>query len=374
VAIVEAGGDGQGSEVGLRDSAQQQPASLPKTGGTGDAWNVAPSDAIKGRANLVLGLGVLSFCLTFFAGIPALLLGYATLKKKPDSGQGFKIWLGMGCAALGSMAGLVAVVSGEIEEREAARVTAELRAEEEAQREIAKAELASQVADVAVELEGVQKRADTALESKAVKESKASIGQWRKRLREYEKHDLGEVQELAVARENIVPREQHLKALVLFSRGNELVAEKRYIAAEGKYTKVEEMLESCEHGDYCKRLESLGKEAAKKRRSIQSRVKQEQKKKAEAEALALVCGDKPTVDPWDGGMIAVDRYFKNTANDPSSIDSENCTTPVLTDNCWRVTCVVRGKNAFGALIANQYTLYVGRNSQMPSMHSVIGVK
>jgi hypothetical protein len=63
------------------------------------------------------------------------------------------------------------------------------------------------------------------------------------------------------------------------------------------------------------------------------------------------CGDKPVCSAWDGGCLAIESALKRTAHDPSSIDVENCTDPVLYERqCWVTTCDVRGRNAFGAMI------------------------
>jgi hypothetical protein len=79
-------------------------------------------------------------------------------------------------------------------------------------------------------------------------------------------------------------------------------------------------------------------------------------KEDKAAVYAALCGEKPSISSWDGEVIGLERALKETANDPDSIDVEKCTNPVLTtENCWLVTCNVRGKNGFGALILQRHT-------------------
>jgi hypothetical protein len=69
-------------------------------------------------------------------------------------------------------------------------------------------------------------------------------------------------------------------------------------------------------------------------------------------------------------MFVIDHHFKRSAHDPGSIDSENCTVPVLTEGCWKTSCIVRGKNAFGAMVANQYTCLLMEGGVLG--HTVLG--
>jgi hypothetical protein len=86
------------------------------------------------------------------------------------------------------------------------------------------------------------------------------------------------------------------------------------------------------------------------------------KAKAEKEAAYLaLCGEKPMVSAWDGEVVGLARVIKDGAHDPDSIVVDKCTVPVLTErNCWRVTCNVRGKNAFGGLILQRKTYSYSR--------------
>jgi hypothetical protein len=90
-------------------------------------------------------------------------------------------------------------------------------------------------------------------------------------------------------------------------------------------------------------------------KSVTQDVARFEAKAEKIQAYFTSCGTKP--QRWfDGGVRAAETFMKQNANDPDSIDVENCTEPVLmTHGCWRYTCDVRGKNAFGALILNRIT-------------------
>lgn len=100
----------------------------------------------------------------------------------------------------------------------------------------------------------------------------------------------------------------------------------------------------------------------RRRRSIHRAVVAAQRAEAERLALSVVCGDDPpVVGGWDGELVGAERYLRQTAHDPGSIDVENCTRPILTRrNCWQVRCQVRGRNAFGAMVLNSVIFSVGR--------------
>jgi hypothetical protein len=72
------------------------------------------------------------------------------------------------------------------------------------------------------------------------------------------------------------------------------------------------------------------------------------------EAQSAACG---TTAP---SYYAVERYLKQSAHDPDSIDVDSCTPAVLTDRCWQMACVYRGKNAFGALIRKSSLFWLAR--------------
>lgn len=55
--------------------------------------------------------------------------------------------------------------------------------------------------------------------------------------------------------------------------------------------------------------------------------------------------------------------MRRIANDPDSIDVEQCTQPSLavnTQHCWLSTCSVLGRNGFGAMIRNRMQFEVQR--------------
>lgn len=94
----------------------------------------------------------------------------------------------------------------------------------------------------------------------------------------------------------------------------------------------------------------------RRRREIRGPVREA----AEALALRTICGNRPSVGGWDGELLGSESYMRRTAHDPGSIDVENCTQPVLTRrNCWVSECTVRGRNAFGAMVANTVRFSVG---------------
>ncbi len=100
---------------------------------------------------------------------------------------------------------------------------------------------------------------------------------------------------------------------------------------------------------------------SKTRKGIQKSLKKAErivtkyeKEKAAMEAYLALCGKEPVCGGWDGECVGIESALKSVAHDPSSIDVELCSDPVLTTkHCWVTTCNVRGKNAFGALILNR---------------------
>lgn len=80
------------------------------------------------------------------------------------------------------------------------------------------------------------------------------------------------------------------------------------------------------------------------------------------------CGARPSLSPWDGELIGSESYMQRIANDPDSIDVEQCTSPSLavsTQHCWLSTCSVLGRNGFGAMIRNRMQFEV-RGGQVVS--------
>jgi len=107
---------------------------------------------------------------------------------------------------------------------------------------------------------------------------------------------------------------------------------------------------------------------------FERKQEQEQQQKQDeanaAAALLALCGTGPRVEPHGRGIIDVDVVVAQTAHDPGSVYTSNCSDPVMSDRCWRTTCIVRGKNAFGALVANTVTFYLGRDGAVLGMEEV----
>lgn len=75
------------------------------------------------------------------------------------------------------------------------------------------------------------------------------------------------------------------------------------------------------------------------------------------EALRVTTfGEKPIQIPRLNGKTyyrAVEEYLENNANDPDSIEIEDCAdVKVDDDKGWLVACKYRGKNGFGAMVLN----------------------
>jgi hypothetical protein len=74
------------------------------------------------------------------------------------------------------------------------------------------------------------------------------------------------------------------------------------------------------------------------------------------------CGPRPPLSPFDGEIVGSERFIGRTAHDPDSVDVSNCTNPIFLDgspqDCWRVTCQVRARNAFGALVTQRFNLRI----------------
>jgi len=94
--------------------------------------------------------------------------------------------------------------------------------------------------------------------------------------------------------------------------------------------------------------------------------KKEEKDNKEKIRMAIM-GEKPVKSAWDGTYYAVKNYLKRVANDPDSIDVEECTKVYTSDDGWLVGCNYRGKNAFGGMIrkSNWFTILRG---QVVKMH------
>lgn len=92
----------------------------------------------------------------------------------------------------------------------------------------------------------------------------------------------------------------------------------------------------------------------KKAREIATKYEKQQ---AELAAYLVLCGEKPVGcgGGWDGECAGAESAFEQVAHDPSDVDVENCSTPVLTKrDCWHSSCSVRARNGFGALVLQEY--------------------
>jgi hypothetical protein len=87
------------------------------------------------------------------------------------------------------------------------------------------------------------------------------------------------------------------------------------------------------------------------------RVAQEKTRKDNETRLAKF-GNPPVASAWDGSYLAVNRYLDRVANDPDSIEIDECTEVYKTDKGWLVGCNYRGRNAFGGMIrqSNWFTI------------------
>lgn len=265
---------------------------------------------------------------------------------------------------------------------EAVRALDEARASVKAERERQDAALRA-AADAAFAGASAEiDRADTALAARDVDAASAVLEALRKELDPYKRLDPAP-EGLSAVDAAVADREHHEAALRSLAQGETGVAVKQYVLAEAAYAAGSEALRTttpqyatrpliaklqAELRAGTKRVAKPAEAERRKEAAEQARMEKEQR---EAEALAQLCGDRPMPDAWDAGIAAVESYMKMNANDPDSIDDENCTVPILTKACWKTVCTVRGKNAFGALIATRQTFFIGRNPSMPSLHVVL---
>lgn len=103
----------------------------------------------------------------------------------------------------------------------------------------------------------------------------------------------------------------------------------------------------------------------RRRRSFRRRAERARRQQIADRALIDTCGSEaPERGPWDGEIVGSERFMRQTAHDPGSIDVEQCTPPQLIDaeHCWTSRCIVRGNNAFGARVASLVEFDVARNN------------
>jgi hypothetical protein len=117
-----------------------------------------------------------------------------------------------------------------------------------------------------------------------------------------------------------------------------------------------------QHGEeFVKKEGKPGFSLEREIKTLEALKKKIEPKAEKDRAYAKSCGDPPPVDGWDRGNFELEGQLKRTAHDPSSIDVENCTQPVLmTERCWQLTCDVLGKNAFGAQVRNRKKFFYSK--------------
>lgn len=97
--------------------------------------------------------------------------------------------------------------------------------------------------------------------------------------------------------------------------------------------------------------------AAEKKKRIK-KAKEEKARKARI----VKFGEAPVRSAWDGSYRAVEKYLKKIANDPDSIEIDDCTGVYHIKSGWLVGCDYRGKNGFGGMVrqSNWFTIVHGR--------------
>jgi hypothetical protein len=98
------------------------------------------------------------------------------------------------------------------------------------------------------------------------------------------------------------------------------------------------------------------RELDQRQKELAPQAAKERKEQAAAAETRARCGAPPEL--VGGTFVEAEQLLRITANDPSSIETSYCQGPEMTKRCWKVTCIVRGKNGFGALIAVQQTFYM----------------
>jgi hypothetical protein len=142
--------------------------------------------------------------------------------------------------------------------------------------------------------------------------------------------------------------DQYAVALQHWDAHPELMATFTLIGSDGAETPVDV---EAQKAAIERKRQRIAQPVATARARLEAERKEREKERAEQAAFAALCGPKPTCGGWDGECVGIASALRRVANDPGSIDVENCTDPRLTrDHCWVTTCDVRGKNAFGALI------------------------
>lgn len=135
------------------------------------------------------------------------------------------------------------------------------------------------------------------------------------------------------------------------------------VAAEAAYDTALASLDGAESDAHTREVRALRRRVQAARRRNHRAAERLSRSRAERAAQALLCGSAPLVSAWDGELIGAERFVGQGAHDPDSIDVEQCTVPSLavdTDHCWLSTCVVRGRNLFGAMTRSRMQFEVAR--------------
>lgn len=325
-------------------------------------------------ARWALMLGLMSFCCTCMTGVPAIILGLVA-RGKATKGAKIEANLGLALGFLGCILGTVAIIHGQLEDRQVDR----LHQEEIA---VAKAQQAAELQALLDEAPGVFERchealsaADSHMEKEDWANVRTELENAQKMLKPYAEKRQTELDGYEELVSELQTRSEIAKAWKSYDDAQYDIKAQRYLAADEALRLVGADLDGIPE-ELRKRggISTLQKKIQADRKRIAGKANAEREKKAEAEALARVCGPEPTLSAWDGGLGAAESYVKRSAHDPSSIDVENCSTPVLTKACWKTTCAVRGKNAFGALVLNSHTFYVGVDPDYPSLPMVLAME
>lgn len=142
-----------------------------------------------------------------------------------------------------------------------------------------------------------------------------------------------------------------------------------FIAAEAIYRQTHDTLVAipAEHKAFiADDVAALTAQALRLAKSVGPRAERDRKRRdreeTEAIALAAVCGEAPIPIEDGGSYIGLRYVIEQTAHDPGSVEVTTCTAAQLTKNqCWRTTCAVRGKNAFGARVLTEMTFSSSRS-------------
>ncbi|NQY07652.1 MAG: hypothetical protein HRT68_16015 [Flavobacteriaceae bacterium] len=115
---------------------------------------------------------------------------------------------------------------------------------------------------------------------------------------------------------------------------------------------------------YQKKLEHYSKKLNSK---LEKELKEQESLIKEREIRIAKFGEAPVQSAWDGSYYAVERYLKIIANDPDSIEVDDCTKVYHIESGWLVGCEYRGRNAFGGM-TRQSNWFSIVHDQVVQMH------